>query len=171
MALSHSQAAFNLPTPNRFITDHNSNGLAVFDTSVPEVLPTEAAGPMANHFAYATETFPADFTNKSDLAAYSSMLSAPPGIFIATGSVLRIVDMQPGGETPLHQTDSLDYGVVLEGEVELELDSGETRTLKRGDVSVQRATNHLWRNLKKTESSRMLFVSLGAKPDGALEKS
>ncbi|VUC23381.1 unnamed protein product [Clonostachys rosea] len=171
MALSQGQAAFNLSTPNRFITDHNANGLAVFDTSVPELLPTEVAGPMTNHFAYATEAFPADFTNKSDLITYSTMLSSPPGIFIPTGSVLRIVDMQPGGETPLHQTDSLDYGVVLEGEVELELDSGETRSLKRGDVSVQRGTNHLWRNLKKTESSRMLFVSLGAKPDETLGKN
>lgn len=47
----------------------------------------------------------------------------------------------------MHRTVSLDYGVVLEGEVELVLDSGETRLLKRGDVAVQRGTNHAWRNV------------------------
>ena len=47
----------------------------------------------------------------------------------------------------MHRTVSLDYGVVLEGEVELVLDSGETRLMKRGDVSVQRGTNHAWRNM------------------------
>ena len=40
----------------------------------------------------------------------------------------------------MHRTQSLDFGVVLEGEIELVLDSGETRLLKRGDVAVQRGT-------------------------------
>ncbi|KAF7561313.1 hypothetical protein G7046_g2833 [Stylonectria norvegica] len=156
------QISSGLATPNRFIIERNSKGLAVFNTSVPELLPTEFAGSMSFHLGYATTTSPADFCNKSDLATYSTFLSTPPGIFIPGGSVLRTVDMQPGGETPFHQTDSLDYGVVLEGEVELVLDSGEQRILKRGDVCVQRATNHLWRNNSNTEWSRMLFVSLGA---------
>ena len=168
MAEPQNEASSGLATPNRFITNHNEKGVAVFDTSIPERLPTDIAGNMVFHFGYATTTSPADFTNKSDITTYSSFLSNPPGIFIPGGSVLRIVDMQPGGETPLHKTDSLDYGVVLEGEVELVLDSEESRILKGGDVSVQRATNHLWRNTSKTEWSRMLFVSLGAKPDASL---
>jgi len=58
----------------------------------------------------------------------------------------------------MHRTVSLDYGVVLEGEVELVLDSGETRVLRRGDVAVQRATAHAWRNVSATQWARMLFV-------------
>lgn len=53
--------------------------------------------------------------------------------------------MSPGLLSPMHRTVSLDYGVVLEGEVELVLDSGETRVLKRGDVAIQRGTCHAWR--------------------------
>lgn len=64
----------------------------------------------------------------------------------------------------MHRTVSLDYGVVLEGELELVLDSGESRILKKSDMAVQRGTTHLWRNRSKTEWGRMLFVVQEAKP-------
>lgn len=72
--------------------------------------------------------------------------------------MLRIVDMNPGATSPMHRTISLDYGVVLEGEVELILDSGESRLLRRGDVAVQRGTNHAWRNVSERTWARMLYV-------------
>ena len=77
---------------------------------------------------------------------------------------MRIVDMKPGGESLMHRTQSLDYGVVLDGEIELVLDSGESRTLKRSDVAIQRGTNHMWKNKSQTEWGRMLFVTLESKP-------
>lgn len=58
----------------------------------------------------------------------------------------------------MHRTQSLDYGCVLEGAVEMVLDSGETVVMGRGDVAVQRGTNHAWRNVSGTEWARMLFV-------------
>jgi quercetin dioxygenase-like cupin family protein len=59
----------------------------------------------------------------------------------------------------MHRTESLDYGVVLEGTVELSLDSGETRIMNRGDMCVQRATNHAWKNITENEQwARMMFV-------------
>ena len=100
----------------------------------------------------------------ADVASYASYLNNPPGLVVPGGSVLRIVDMQPGALSPMHRTTSLDYGVVLEGEVELVLDSGETRLLKRGDMCVQRATNHAWRNTSETNWARMLYVLLEANP-------
>jgi quercetin dioxygenase-like cupin family protein len=66
--------------------------------------------------------------------------------------------------TKMHRTVSLDYGCVLEGEVELLLDSGEKRTMKRGDVAIQRGTMHQWINHSKIEWTRMLFVLQGSKP-------
>ena len=65
------------------------------------------------------------------------------------GTVCRIVDFGPNTQPVMHRTQSLDYGVVLEGEVEMQLDSGESRILKRGDVAVQRGTNHAWKNVTK----------------------
>jgi len=75
-----------------------------------------------------------------------------------SGTVLRVVDMPPGALSPMHRTISLDYGVVLEGEIDLILDSGESRHMKRGDISIQRGTNHAWRNRSSTSWARMLYV-------------
>jgi quercetin dioxygenase-like cupin family protein len=59
----------------------------------------------------------------------------------------------------MHRTESIDYGVVLEGTLELLLDSGETRIMKRGDVCVQRATMHAWKNVTENSGwARMMFV-------------
>jgi quercetin dioxygenase-like cupin family protein len=164
MAESQSQESSRLRTPKRFITDYDASGLAVFNTSIPDSLPDDVIGNMVFYLGYATTTTPADFTNQSDIVTYSSLLSNPPGIYISGGSVMRIIDFGPGCETPMHRTASLDYGVVLEGEIELILDSGDCRVIKRGDISVQRGTDHRWRNRSQTEWGRMLFVSQEAKP-------
>ena len=68
------------------------------------------------------------------------------------------MDFGPGTAALMHRTRSLDYGVVVEGEVEMVLDGGVTRVLGRGDVAVQRGTNHGWRNTSGTEWARMFFV-------------
>lgn len=64
----------------------------------------------------------------------------------------------------MHRTVSLDYGVVLMGDIELVLDSGETKAMKVGDISVQRGTMHAWRNTSKTEWARMLYVLQPCQP-------
>lgn len=64
----------------------------------------------------------------------------------------------------MHRTKSLDYGVVLEGEVEMVLDDGSVTKLRRGDVAIQRGTMHAWRNPSKTEFARLLFVLQDIKP-------
>lgn len=122
--------------------------------------------------AYTSDHFPARLGGEADIADYAKYLAAPPGIAISTGSVCRIVDMPPYAISPMHRTVSLDYGVVLEGEVELVLDSGETRLMKRGDVAVQRGTNHAWKNVtpdtvdekgeKVGQWARMMYVLLPA---------
>src|SRR5699024_50021 len=64
-----------------------------------------------------------------------------------------------------HRTDSLDYAVVLEGEITLLVDEGEA-TLSAGDVVVQRATSHAWSN-RTDKTARMLFVLIGTPPQTA----
>ena len=88
-----------------------------------------------------------------------------PGLHIPNGSVVRMMDFGPGLESIPHGVITIDYGVVLEGEFRLTLDSGESRILRRGDVLIQRATSHKWENISGggTECGRMLFVLLGCK--------
>jgi quercetin dioxygenase-like cupin family protein len=75
-------------------------------------------------------------------------------------TAFRMIDLRPGKVTPMHRTVSIDYGVVVEGEVDLILDSGASRHLRRGDASVQRGTAHSYRNRSSSEWCRMLFVFL-----------
>jgi quercetin dioxygenase-like cupin family protein len=146
--------------PKRFITTHNEKGQAIVDTSIPEDVPFSALPDSTASFAqcYVTKGFPTELSGGADLDVYQHYLSNSPGLTVSDGTVLRYVDMRPGGVSPMHRTVSLDYGVVLEGEVELVLDSGETRVMRRGDICVQRGTMHAWRNCSQTEWARMLYV-------------
>ena len=63
----------------------------------------------------------------------------------------------------MHRTQSIDYGIVIEGEMTLVLDAEETR-LRRGDVVIQRGTNHAWAN-RSDRTCRMLFVLVDGKFD------
>ncbi|KAJ6094582.1 hypothetical protein N7467_002095 [Penicillium canescens] len=159
----------NIRPLKRFITTHNETGKAIFSNDLPELMPVQRITDGADFsLAYTSNHFPAQLNNKTDITEYSNYLTSPPGIVVSGGTVCRIVDMHPGALSPMHRTVSLDYGVVLEGEVELVLDSGEVRLLKRGDVAVQRGTNHAWRNVtpdvvdengvKTGQWARMLYV-------------
>lgn len=107
---------------------------------------------------YTNNADPLRLIDDADIEAYKSHLETPPALTIPGGTVCRVVDFSPGSISPMHRTISLDFGVVLEGEVELLLDSGESRLLKRGDVTVQRGTNHAWKNTSKDTWCRMLYV-------------
>lgn len=86
------------------------------------------------------------------------------GLTLNGGSVIRTVDMLPGRSSPMHRTSSIDYGIVLSGRLELELDDGATIALSPGDIVVQRGTIHLWRNPSRTEPCRIVFVLTEATP-------
>ena len=65
----------------------------------------------------------------------------------------------------MHTTDSIDYDIVLEGEITLELDDGAQVLLRRHEVAVQHGNRHAWRNLGDKPAT-MLFVLVGAKRAG-----
>ncbi|KAK4986147.1 hypothetical protein LTR50_005519 [Elasticomyces elasticus] len=155
-----------LPPIHRFITTHDSTGKAVFSTSLGEeserkYLPD---GTACFALSYTTKGFPVDLDNNADVDRYAGFLENAPGLTVAGGTVLRHVDLAPDTTSAMHRTVSLDYGVVLEGEVELLLDSGEKRLMRRGDVAVQRGTMHAWRNPSKDSWARMMYVLQPCKP-------
>ena len=151
----------DLPDIRRYITAHSTDGESVFlsHTQIPEYIPSKPAGEDGDlALVYATAATPVVLDNEEDVADYDDFLHTPPGLTTAQGTVLRTIDLRPGKLTPMHRTVSIDYGVVLEGEVDLTLDSGQSRVLRRGDVSVQRGTAHSFRNRSATDWARMLFV-------------
>lgn len=162
--MSQKELPNGLPAIRRYITDHNEQGRAIFSEHLPEVLDWNPVGVAKFALGYTTNQYPVDFSGKQDVSSYGGYLKHAPGITIPGGTVLRIVDMAPGATSPMHRTVSLDYGVVLEGEVDLVLDSGEVRPMMRGDISIQRGTNHAWRNRSETKPARMLYVLQESKP-------
>jgi quercetin dioxygenase-like cupin family protein len=80
------------------------------------------------------------------------------GTSLANGSVFRIARYEPGVAGRWHRTDTIDYGIVLAGELWMQLDTGEVH-LKAGDVVIQRGTLHNWEN-RGTEPCLMAFILL-----------
>ncbi|KAL4920690.1 hypothetical protein BDW62DRAFT_162475 [Aspergillus aurantiobrunneus] len=155
----------SLPGITHYITGHNSAGKAIVQAENPAEWSAFENKSMAFSVAYITSEFPADLNNDSDLKEYERVKATGPlGLVKKGGTVLRQVDFAPKSRPLMHRTVSLDYGVVLEGQIEMILDSGEKRLLRRGDIAVQRATMHAWHNPSETEWTRMLFVLQECKP-------
>jgi quercetin dioxygenase-like cupin family protein len=141
----------------RIVTGHDAQGRAIVQSE--RLLRAHA---VPNHSAWfnkiwSTDSWPSDNNDPIDGAERET------GLATANGSVLRIVEMTPGHRSPMHRTRSLDYGIVLAGEIDLELDEGRIVSLHVGDVVVQRGTIHAWLN-RGTSLARMAFVLLSAAP-------
>jgi quercetin dioxygenase-like cupin family protein len=150
---------------SRFITTHNAAGKAVFSDAIEDAAPVRRVmgGNMEFSLMYTTSKFPVEMSNGQDIEVYKEYLANAPGITIPNGTVCRTVDFPPGYTSPMHRTLSCDFGIVIEGEVELVLDSGQTRLLRPGDVAVQRGTNHAWHNTSEKNWARMFYVLQSAK--------
>jgi quercetin dioxygenase-like cupin family protein len=143
----------------RIVTGNDRDGLAIIKSD-KVFEPKPVTGGIAS-FAklWVTDQSPADNTDETDGADHQR------GLTCAGGTVLRVVDFGPGKASPMHKTNSIDYGIVLSGDVEMRLDGGEATRLKPGDIVVQRGTNHAWVNVGESWA-RMAFVLIEAKPLG-----
>jgi len=176
----------------RVVTGHDENGRAicVADSAATKILarPNRPGVSLIN--LWQCETTPAEYDGVEETVDGPFILNPPAG-----GSVFRIVEFEP--EDPeiigaldgkaafaemgaadavvedarhpfMHRTNSVDYAVILCGEITMLLDDSEVH-LKAGDVVVQRGTNHAWSN-RGTETCRIVFVLVDAvarlEPDG-----
>ncbi|KAE9574302.1 hypothetical protein CGCF415_v015481 [Colletotrichum fructicola] len=80
-------------------------------------------------------------------------------IIYTHGSLIRAVEFPPHSQGHNHRTASLDYGIVMEGELELLLEDGSRTSLRAGDIVVQQATMHQWNNVSD-KPARIIFVLL-----------
>lgn len=169
----------------RIVTTVDDAGKAVvlFDSENPHRVTRPGRGNISN-LLWVTDQCPADITGVSDRAAISVGTSPP-----ASGSVFRVIDYPPTtpeaenvdvslrmkelahepdicGRPPrhpfMHRTRTIDYAIILSGEIDMLLDDSEIH-LKAGDVLIQQGTNHAWINRGK-EICRIAFVLIDAKP-------
>src|SRR5438552_2277205 len=79
--------------------------------------------------------------------------STPPP---PNGTRCCVIDFPPGNHPHMHRTETIDYVIVIDGEIEMDMDDS-TVTLKAGDILVQRGTNHAWAN-RSGKNARVAFV-------------
>ena len=125
----------------RVVTGHDKNGNAIVE--IDEIgAAKKQPRPGAEYVELwsTAEGFPISNDRFSDPAQNRI------GTSIDKGTVFRVVKFDPGVAPRNHRTDTIDYGVVLSGEIDMELDHGKVVHLKAGDCIVQRGTWHAWEN-------------------------
>ncbi|KAI0018001.1 hypothetical protein F4780DRAFT_563317 [Xylariomycetidae sp. FL0641] len=147
-----------------YLTGHTAQGAAQVHATRPAAWAPFEGGAMGFNQIY-TNTFPPDLNGDADVQYHDDALAGGKlGLATKGGTVCRMVDFGPGYECMMHRTQSLDFGIVIEGEIEMLLDDGSVTRLGRGDIAVQRATMHAWRNASSTSWARMVFVLQDTKP-------
>jgi quercetin dioxygenase-like cupin family protein len=138
--------------PRRVVTGHDERGISVFASDGPVPVVRTAPDGAMFYEVWGTDAMPVPIgADAQDPTA--AALSVPPA---PNGTKIRINEFPPGVVSPVHRTQSVDYGIVLSGEVVLVLDDSET-VLQAGDVVVQRGTNHRWEN-RSAQTARMAFI-------------
>jgi quercetin dioxygenase-like cupin family protein len=141
-----------MSVPRRIVTGHDASGRSVVlsDGPTPKTLDI---GTAAFHEVWITDSTPAPIPDTEPEPTDRPVRTPPP----ADGVLVRFTEMAPGAESPMHRTETLDVGVVLEGETWLLLDDGSETRVGVGDAVVQRGTNHAWAN-RSDRPVRMVFV-------------
>lgn len=168
----------------RIVTGHDADGKAILLTDAAiETYMIGGENGAKFHEIWSTEQTP--IITPEPQAAQNGLVLAPP----KGGTRIRVIDFPPEGDAirnmtkeeafehfksmaggyafdpdaphPLmHRTETIDYGIVLEGELMLILDRGET-VAKAGDIIIQRGTNHAWAN-RTDENCRVAFILVDA---------
>jgi quercetin dioxygenase-like cupin family protein len=139
----------------RVVTGHDQNGKAIvqIDELAKNVISNRPGA--ESTVIWTTEGFPVDNVSGSPSEELRQTT-------LANGTVFRVVSFGPGVTPRNHRTDSIDYAVVISGEIDMVLD-GTTVHLKAGDVVVQRGTIHNWTN-NGSEPCVIAFSLIDAKP-------
>jgi hypothetical protein len=171
----------------RIVSGHNAQGKSIFiidDKVGPPAARRSSAGTSVVEL-WQTDTTPADNSGDKDPTDHPFRLPPPEN-----GSVFRVVEYPPDKErfaamssqdwaadaknqgyqrtgaasrhAGFHKTDTIDYAIVIEGEIVALMDEGE-KLMKTGDVLVQRGTNHAWAN-RSDKPARVAFILIDAKP-------
>ncbi len=184
----------SFPAIHRVVTGHDAHGRAVVlsDGPLPTVVEIQAVPGTVFHEVWSTTETPARVDNGPDPTTGPLMLPPPPNgtrirfvdippdsaeLLAQDASRMKAAFSQIGDEKAstvkadsphplMHRTESVDYGIVIEGELTLVLDEGEV-ALKPGSVVVQRGTNHAWAN-RSGKPCRMLFVLVDGRFDPAI---
>jgi naringenin degradation protein FdeH len=150
------------PPIRRVVTGHDAGKVAKVLIDAPAKNAKYPSAGLVSTLIWSTDRCPADIAvgESIDDAGAKILGSAPP----ARGSRFAVIDFPPGNHPHMHRTETVDYIVVIEGEIDMDMDESTVK-LRAGDVMVQRGTNHAWTN-RSNARARVAFVLLDAEPLG-----
>jgi quercetin dioxygenase-like cupin family protein len=150
------------PPVRRIVTGHDANHVAKALLEGPATNAKYPAPGIVSTMIWYTDRMPADIAvgeTPEDMGARVIGTPPPP-----SGTRFAVIDFPPGNPAIMHRTETLDYVVMIEGELEMDMDDSTVK-LKAGDVMVQRGTNHAWIN-RSDKRARAAFVLIDAEPLG-----
>ncbi|KAF9457062.1 hypothetical protein BDZ94DRAFT_1274138 [Collybia nuda] len=160
-------AISNLPDLRRIVTTHDEQGVAKVQSDMHLSAQDMQAvkGAQSAAIWVTIDSIPTNDNNSTEDGA-NRKIEEPTnfGLVHPTGTNLRSTDLAPGAITPMHRTSSLDYNILVHGELILITEDGLEKHLKNpGDTVVQKGTLHAWKNPSK-EWARWITVLIAAKP-------
>ena len=158
-----------MSAPRRVVTGHTPDGVSVVLSDGPVPVSRELPDDGVHfHEIWSTTGAPAPVTATEPDPTERALAVPPP----PRGTKIRVNEFAPGHlderglQSPVHRTASIDYGIVLDGEITLVLDDSEV-TLRAGDIVVQRGTDHAWAN-RGDVTARVAFVLVDGEFDEQL---
>ncbi len=140
----------------RIVTGHDADGKAIIVTdNEMEALEGRPGTGIHNAIMWATDQMPVDI-NGEDRGGQKMEIAPGPN-----GSIFRILEVPPGAAPYNHRTDTIDYVIVLEGEIDMTLEGSEVH-MNTGDVMIQCGTIHAWDN-RETKPCRIAFILMDGK--------
>jgi len=149
----------------RIVTGHDANGKAVVATDERLTAVSRWIGAhITGCEIWSTDQMPVDNSAAADAAQRAGFVKHYNYVGTGQGTVFRITEWAPGHARFTHRTETVDYVILLSGEIDCELDNGEVVHMKTGDILVQRGTIHTWLN-KGSVPAVTAFILIDAKPD------
>ncbi|KAN0104826.1 hypothetical protein V8E51_010571 [Hyaloscypha variabilis] len=142
--------------PRLIATTHAADGTSIFsaDREIPLFRPF---GPAGSSFAVFDRRGTVPVNNQEVVGEFPETIPrCPPG-----GVIFCITNIAGNFTVPMHRTLSMDYAVVLSGEIVLRLDNGDERTVRAGEFIIQGGVNHQWIN-RTNETCRTMFVTVSS---------
>src|SRR5947209_16167630 len=132
-----------LPPIRRIITGHDRDHVAKVIMDGPATNAKSGASGATSTLIWSTDSTPADISIGDEVEDLGARIlgTAPP----AQGTRFAVITFPPGNPGRMHRTETIDYVVVMQGELDMDMDDSTVK-LKAGDVMMQRATNHAWIN-------------------------
>ncbi|KAF8168140.1 hypothetical protein B0H34DRAFT_47813 [Crassisporium funariophilum] len=162
-----NSTSFTLPPVRRIVTTHDAKGLALVqsDSELPSEEMKTVKGCRSAAIWVTEDSIPTKDNNKDEDGG-KRVIEDPTNFALVhpTGTNLRSTDLAPGAITAMHRTSSLDYNILVSGELILITEDGVEKHLKNpGDTVIQKGTMHAWRN-PSPNWTRWVTVLIAADP-------